>query len=145
MLVSIWLLHQCPGCIYSRHIFAICFCAVCDRETRLEMLTLTGTCWLQEAKKRHEIDRTAVKEVVCALCSLRQPINPNCKACGVSFGAYSCMQCCFFDDEVKKQHFHCDSCGICRVGGRQNFFHCPTCGCCYSTSLQVGCPASSER
>lgn len=39
----------------------------------------------------------------------------------------------FFDDDVSKQQFHCDDCGICRVGGRQNFFHCATCGCCYST------------
>jgi RING finger/CHY zinc finger protein 1 len=28
------------------------------------------------------------------------------------------------DDDISKEQFHCDLCGICRVGGRQNFFHC---------------------
>ena len=35
------------------------------------------------------------------------------------------------DDKYKeKQIFHCDGCGICRVGGRENFFHCDVCNCC---------------
>lgn len=45
--------------------------------------------------------------------------------------------CPFFDDDVSKETFHCDECGICRVGGRDNFFHCATCGSCYAASLQV--------
>lgn len=48
-----------------------------------------------------------------------------------------CLECAFFDDEMEKKQFHCSSCGICRVGGRDKFFHCNTCGCCYSTQLQV--------
>lgn len=47
-----------------------------------------------------------------------------------------CMQCNFFDDDTTKQQFHCNDCGICRVGGRANFFHCSTCNCCYSITLQ---------
>lgn len=49
-----------------------------------------------------------------------------------------CLECAFFDDETDKEQFHCSSCGICRVGGRDKFFHCNTCGCCYSTQLEVG-------
>jgi len=30
--------------------------------------------------------------------------------------------------QTKKQQYHCDSCGICRIGGRDNFFHCDRCG-----------------
>ncbi len=30
----------------------------------------------------------------------------------------------------------CDKCGICRVGGRENYFHCDTCNCCYSVQLR---------
>ena len=26
--------------------------------------------------------------------------------------------------------FHCDGCGICRRGSRDEFFHCDVCGCC---------------
>jgi len=28
-------------------------------------------------------------------------------------------------------------CGICRIGGRDNYFHCTTCGSCYSMALQA--------
>lgn len=39
--------------------------------------------------------------------------------------------CILFDNRgIKKKLFHCDKCGICRVGGRENSFHCDTCGCC---------------
>ncbi len=92
---------------------------------------------MQDSSKRHELDRTKVREVVCALCDLRQPVGETCVGCGVQFGAYTCLKCCFFEDDTSKQQFHCAACGICRVGGRQNFFHCHTCGCCYATSLQV--------
>ncbi len=30
----------------------------------------------------------------------------------------------FADDDTTKEQFHCDDCGICRVGGRSKFFHC---------------------
>lgn len=96
-----------------------------------------GVAATQDASKRHELDRTKVREVVCALCDLRQPVGETCVGCGVQFGAYTCLKCCFFEDDISKQQFHCAACGICRVGGRQNFFHCHTCGCCYATSLQV--------
>jgi RING finger/CHY zinc finger protein 1 len=94
--------------------------------------------FLQDPQKRHQLERKLVSEVICALCNTRQPVSPDCIACGVSFGRYVCMKCHFFDDDTTKQQFHCDDCGICRVGGRDNFFHCSTCNCCYSTSLQDG-------
>ena len=92
---------------------------------------------MQDPSKRHELDRTTVRSLVCALCDLRQPVSATCAGCGVEFGAYSCLKCCFFDDDLEKQQFHCEACGICRVGGASNFFHCNTCGCCYANSLQV--------
>lgn len=91
---------------------------------------------LQDAAKRHTLDRKQVTEVVCALCDTRQPVAASCSSCGVQFGRYACLKCNFFDDTTSKQQFHCDDCGICRVGGRSNFFHCATCNCCYNTSLQ---------
>ncbi|TXG71784.1 hypothetical protein EZV62_000363 [Acer yangbiense] len=38
--------------------------------------------------------------------------------------------------QTEKQQFHCDDCGICRVGGREKFYHCEKCGSCYSISLR---------
>ena len=39
----------------------------------------------------------------------RPPLPPPCRA-----GAYSCLTCRFFDDDLAKQPYHCDQCGICR-------------------------------
>jgi len=97
--------------------------------------------------KRHELVRKEVREVVCALCHTRQPVAPHCCSCSVSFGAWTCMKCKFFDDELTRDQFHCDKCGICRIGGRDNFFHCDTCGCCYSHNLRENhvCVANSMK
>ena len=58
---------------------------------------------MQDPSKRHELDRTSVRELLCALCELRQPVAAACSGCGVSFGAYACLACCFFDDDLKVQ------------------------------------------
>jgi RING finger/CHY zinc finger protein 1 len=45
--------------------------------------------------------------------------------------------CNLFDDEgEQKEIFHCEGCGICRVGGKEPFFHCDTCKTCYNVSLR---------
>jgi len=87
----------------------------------------------------HELDRKAIKEVVCSICNLRQPSSPSCikPECKTSFGNYFCQTCNFWDDDgVEKMVFHCDDCGICRIGGRENYFHCKTCGCCYPMGIK---------
>lgn len=91
-----------------------------------------------DPKRRHELERSKVQEVVCAVCDQRQPVAKRCAHCGVHFGAYFCDKCNFFDDDTTKEQFHCVDCGICRVGGRENFFHCKTCGCCYGVVLRDG-------
>lgn len=66
----------------------------------------------------------------------------------MSFGNYFCGVCNLYDDDLSKQQFHCEECGICRVGGRENFFHCETCGACYSVELRnnhVCVPNSMSR
>ena len=42
---------------------------------------------LQDWQKKHELDRKAIEELVCALCDTRQPVGTSCAACGVEFGA----------------------------------------------------------
>lgn len=90
-----------------------------------------------DVEKRHELVRKDIKHVVCALCETRQPVAHSCVSCGVSFGNYSCIKCPFYDDDgERKKTFHCDECGICRVGGREKFYHCKTCGACYDIDLK---------
>lgn len=49
---------------------------------------------------------------------------------------YTCLVCNLFDDEDKDQ-YHCDGCGICRIGGRNNFFHCEVCNMCLPQQLKT--------
>lgn len=129
----------------------ICWCRHCHDEEKnrdepvrvqlsecgaLKRAILNALCLMQDLKKRHEIVRKDITHVVCALCDTKQPVGHYCTSCGVSFGQYSCTVCPFYDDNIEKEPFHCDECGICRVGGRANFFHCATCGGCYATSLK---------
>ncbi|KAK1395130.1 E3 ubiquitin-protein ligase MIEL1 [Heracleum sosnowskyi] len=84
----------------------------------------------------HDLVRSDVKQVICSVCDTEQPVARTCTNCGVNMGEYFCAVCKFYDDDTDKQQFHCDDCGICRVGGRENFFHCNKCGSCYSVGLR---------
>lgn len=77
---------------------------------------------------RHELVRHDVKQVICAVCDTEQPVAQVCTNCGVNMGEYFCEVCKFYDDDTTKGQFHCDDCGICRVGGCDKFFHCKKCG-----------------
>lgn len=48
---------------------------------------------------------------------------------------YNCSICAIFDDECKGQ-YHCEACGLCRIGGQENFFHCATCDMCLPKNLE---------
>lgn len=49
-------------------------------------------------------------------------VKQICENCGVKMGDYFYSTCKFFDDDISKQQYHYDDCGICRVGGRDKFF-----------------------
>ncbi|XP_063222158.1 RING finger and CHY zinc finger domain-containing protein 1 isoform X2 [Bacillus rossius redtenbacheri] len=82
----------------------------------------------------HVLDRKAVSELVCACCGVRQEVRETCENCSVRFGKYACLECKLFDDDEKEQ-YHCDGCGICRVGGRDKYFHCSRCNMCLPRKL----------
>ncbi|KAM1715003.1 hypothetical protein ACFX12_025539 [Malus domestica] len=42
-------------------------------------------------------------------------------------GEYFHDICKFYDDDTTKEQFHCNDCGICRIGGRDKFYHCKKC------------------
>lgn len=81
-----------------------------------------------DTMRRHEIPRHEVQQVICSLCGTEQEVRQICINCGVCMGKYFCEVCKLFDDDVSKQQYHCHGCGICRIGGRENFFHCSKCG-----------------
>lgn len=87
-------------------------------------------------KERHAMDRHETEEVECALCGDLQPVAAACRSCGVAFGEYTCMECRLFDDDTSKAQYHCARCGICRVGGRDNFWHCDRCAACFGVEAR---------
>lgn len=83
----------------------------------------------------HNLDRKKVQEIKCIQCQSSQATASHCKECGIKFGRYFCGICRLFDDHEKGQ-FHCDGCGICRIGGKDNFFHCNRCDMCLGIQLK---------
>uniref|UniRef100_A0A8D9ED85 RING finger and CHY zinc finger domain-containing protein 1 n=1 Tax=Cacopsylla melanoneura TaxID=428564 RepID=A0A8D9ED85_9HEMI len=88
-----------------------------------------------EDNENHAINRKLVKEVVCIQCDTRQITATQCAKCELPFGNYVCLICNLFDLEDRKQ-FHCEDCGMCRVGGRDNYYHCKTCDICLPIKLK---------
>jgi len=80
--------------------------------------------------ENHTIDRFNIREIICRNCYTRQTSKRNeCINCHVQFGEYHCRTCNLWMSEEEKP-YHCDACGFCRVGGRENFRHCYSCGVC---------------
>ena len=119
-----------PGCAHYRRrckLVAPCcgeayWCRHCHNEVHFE-----GQL---DPAKAHQLDRSQVREVICGACAERQPVAAGCRACGERFGEYFCEPCRFYDDDTSKGQFHCVGCGLCRVGGRENYFHCQKCVAC---------------
>ena len=93
----------------------------------------------------HEIDRFATELIVCRGCRLVQEVSNECVGCGEKFGEYFCGECKLWKDAEYRQNamgerecatFHCDKCGICRMGMRSEFFHCDACGICLHVSTR---------
>ena len=103
-------------------------CRFCHDEAKCEEVP--------EPSQRHRIDRHSVSSVICGGGGHEQKPSQDCERCGERLGAYFCAVCNLYDDDLSKRQFHCDKCGICRVGGRENYFHCDTCGACYSNELR---------
>ncbi|EDO30561.1 predicted protein [Nematostella vectensis] len=88
-----------------------------------------------DEKENHQLDRKSVQSVKCLQCNNIQDVASSCEECETKFGRYFCEICRLFDDQEKGQ-FHCDACGICRIGGRKNFYHCPRCDICLGVGLK---------
>uniref|UniRef100_A0A0K8VXU1 RING finger and CHY zinc finger domain-containing protein 1 n=1 Tax=Bactrocera latifrons TaxID=174628 RepID=A0A0K8VXU1_BACLA len=89
-----------------------------------------------DENESHHFDRKTLTELICSECNTRQKVQEQCEACGMRFGKYTCLICNLFDDTDKKQ-YHCNGCGICRIGGAENFFHCKVCDMCLPIRLKI--------
>ncbi|KAF9126843.1 hypothetical protein BGX30_015069 [Mortierella sp. GBA39] len=86
----------------------------------------------------HTIVRSETKMMLCMHCQTIQEAAQNCSSCKARMAVYYCDTCKLWDDDPKKHIYHCDDCGICRIGqglGR-DYFHCKKCNVCMNIQLQ---------
>ena len=87
------------------------------------------TCrFCHDAVEDHMLNRRETKNMLCMLCGCAQPASEGCTSCGVRGAWYYCDVCKLWDDDPDPDRgiYHCDDCGICRVGKGlgKDFFHC---------------------
>lgn len=93
-------------------------CAACDR---------WYTCRLcHDEVEDHTLPRRETRHMLCMLCGRAQKASHTCVGCNQSAASYYCNICKLWNDDRNKPIYHCNDCGLCRVGlglGK-DFFHC---------------------
>lgn len=97
------------------------------------------TCRLcHDEVENHTLPRRDTKHMLCMLCGSPQPVGQVCKMCHVQAACYYCPICKLWSNDPAKSIYHCDDCGICRIGEGlgKDFFHCKTCAACMSIQAE---------
>ncbi|KAG7665256.1 uncharacterized protein J8A68_001312 [[Candida] subhashii] len=87
----------------------------------------------------HKLIRNEVKHILCMHCNTPQVPDTNyCVNCEQELANYFCLKCVLYDNDPTKEIYHCDKCGICRLGLglEKDYFHCDTCNICLSIDLR---------
>lgn len=88
------------------------------------------TCrFCHDEREDHSLNRRETKNMLCMFCGFGQPAAEACVQCGERAAWYYCSVCKLWDDDSRKSIYHCDDCGICRVGQGlgKDFYHCKVC------------------
>lgn len=85
----------------------------------------------------HNLPRRETKYMLCMLCDKVSRAGQFCNNCHKEMASYFCDICKLWSDEPEKSIFHCDDCGICRVGAGIGIdtIHCQKCGICMNIEL----------
>ncbi|KAJ9606588.1 hypothetical protein H2200_008596 [Cladophialophora chaetospira] len=117
------------GCVhYMRNVKMQC--STCER---------WYTCRLcHDEVENHTLPRRDTAHMLCMLCKTPQAVGQFCKKCQVPAAHYYCPICKLWNNDPEKSVYHCDDCGICRLGEGlgKDFFHCKTCAACMSISAE---------
>lgn len=92
-----------------------------------------------DEESNHKLIRSEVKHVLCMHCGIPQvPDENSCVECGQELARYFCSKCVLYDNDPTKDIYHCDKCGICRLGLGldKDYFHCDECNICLSIDLK---------
>lgn len=107
----------CLGCRhYKRNVKLQCF--ACKK---------WYTCrFCHDEVEDHHLDRPKTENMLCMLCGHAQPAAAVCRQCSEHAAQYYCNICKLWDNDSNKSIYHCNDCGICRIGQGlgKDFFHC---------------------
>lgn len=85
------------------------------------------TCrFCHDGVEGHHLNRRKTQNMLCMLCGHAQPAGQWCRECDQQAAQYFCNVCKLWDNDSKKNIYHCNDCGICRIGQGlgKDFFHC---------------------
>lgn len=85
------------------------------------------TCrFCHDKVENHNLIRKDTKNMLCMFCATAQRASDVCVSCGASAARYYCNICKLWNDDPDKSVYHCNDCGICRIGRGigKDFFHC---------------------
>lgn len=104
-------------------------CVHYHRNVKLECYTCKKwyTCrFCHDEVEDHALIRRDTENMLCMLCGHPQPAGQICRQCDEQAAQYYCEICKLWDNDGKKSIYHCDDCGICRIGQGlgKDFFHC---------------------
>lgn len=104
-------------------------CVHYHRNVKLECHTCKKwyTCrFCHDEVEDHALVRRDTEHMLCMLCGHAQPAAQDCRQCGEQTAQYYCDICKLWDNDSKKSIYHCNDCGICRIGQGlgKDFFHC---------------------
>ncbi|KAK5171421.1 uncharacterized protein LTR77_004565 [Saxophila tyrrhenica] len=87
----------------------------------------------------HNLRRKMTRNMMCMLCRTPQPAAETCENCGEYAAYYFCPKCKLWDNDSNKRIYHCDDCGICRLGEGlgKDFVHCKKCDVCISIATSA--------
>eukprot|EP01102_Stenamoeba_stenopodia_P014866 TRINITY_DN4_c0_g1_i1.p1 TRINITY_DN4_c0_g1~~TRINITY_DN4_c0_g1_i1.p1 ORF type:complete len:511 (-),score=85.66 TRINITY_DN4_c0_g1_i1:28-1560(-) len=97
------------------------------------------TCRLcHDDEEDHKIDRYATKNMLCMRCNTVQRAAKTCINCKTDVAKYFCGKCKLWSDDPEKSIYHCDGCGVCRVGLGPgiDYFHCEKCCACLAITMK---------
>ncbi|KAJ6264318.1 hypothetical protein Dda_0463 [Drechslerella dactyloides] len=117
------------GCAHYRRNVKL-QCSTCDK------WYLCRFC--HDEKEDHALIRKDTKNMLCMYCGTAQPAAQTCRQCVRYAAIYYCDKCKLWDDDPTRTIYHCNDCGICRIGRGlgKDFFHCKKCGVCMSIELE---------
>lgn len=133
---------QCSHYVRGCHVF----CDICKKYYPCRLC--------HDANESHKIDRFTIKQIICRGCKKVQTPSEKCIHCGKLFGFYFCSHCNLWECADKKI-FHCDKCGLCRIGKTSDYIHCDKCNMCLEVnhyynhkcienSTKTNCPICNE-